>query len=268
MRRKLLVFLVLALALLLARPPASLFDAALAHFTGDGLRLLQAEGSLWNGHGVLASRSPDGRSVAPWLPLAWRFDSAALTRGALRWVFTGSGKPLATLEAGAGGLSVDGLGLFTPADAALASIPHPVARAGWQDGQPWGFEVKLPQGFPYQEAELDIDKPVAHWQQRGVRTIDGQPLPALPGNTSILVLAAMIVAGIVAGVMKIQASPDEAGTVGVNLAWCVLNLVTLGGAIAVAQERAQRRNKARIDTSLPCELQFGGTYPTQTLNRP
>lgn len=132
MRRKLFVFLVLALALLLARPPASLFDAALAHFTGDGLRLLQAEGGLWNGHGVLASRSPDGRSVAPWLPLAWRFDSAALTRGALRWVFTGSGKPLATLEAGAGGLSVDGLGLFTPADAALASIPHPVARAGWQ----------------------------------------------------------------------------------------------------------------------------------------
>ena len=97
MRRKLLVFLVLALALLLARPPASLFDAALAHFTGDGLRLLQAEGSLWNGHGVLASRSPDGRSVAPWLPLAWRFDSAALTRGALRWVFTGSGKPLPEL---------------------------------------------------------------------------------------------------------------------------------------------------------------------------
>ncbi len=71
----------------------------------------------------------------------------------------------------------------------FASTANHLVRDGWQRGLTWGFEVKLPQGFPYQEAELDIEKPVSHWQQVGVRTIDGQPLPALPGGTSILVLA-------------------------------------------------------------------------------
>jgi membrane-bound lytic murein transglycosylase B len=71
----------------------------------------------------------------------------------------------------------------------FASTANHLVRDGWQRGLTWGFEVKLPKGFPYQEAELDIEKPVSHWQQRGVKTIDGQPLPALPGGTSILVLA-------------------------------------------------------------------------------
>lgn len=71
----------------------------------------------------------------------------------------------------------------------FASTANHLVRDGWQRGLTWGFEVKLPQNFPYQEAELDIEKPVGHWRQRGVRTIDGQPLPALPGVTSILLLA-------------------------------------------------------------------------------
>jgi membrane-bound lytic murein transglycosylase B len=79
--------------------------------------------------------------------------------------------------------------LWTSMPDVFASTANHLVRDGWQRGLPWGFEVKLPQNFPYQEAELDIEKPVGHWQQRGVRTIDGQPLPALPGGTSILVLA-------------------------------------------------------------------------------
>jgi lytic murein transglycosylase len=79
--------------------------------------------------------------------------------------------------------------LWTSMPDVFASTANHLVRDGWQRGLTWGFEVKLPKGFPYQEAELDIEKPVSHWQQRGVRTIDGQPLPALPGGTSILVLA-------------------------------------------------------------------------------
>lgn len=79
--------------------------------------------------------------------------------------------------------------LWTSMPDVFASTANHLVRDGWQRGLTWGFEVKLPQNFPYQEAELDIEKPLAHWQQRGVRTIDGQPLPALPGNTSILMLA-------------------------------------------------------------------------------
>ncbi len=82
-----------------------------------------------------------------------------------------------------------------------------------------------------------------------------------------LALAALIVAGMINGVIRMKAEPEVTGTLAINMAWCVLNLVTLGGAIAVARERAQRRNKARIDASLPCELRLAGaTYSTHTLN--
>ena len=62
-------------------------------------------------------------------------------------------------------------------------------NGGWLPSTPWGFEVKLPVGFPYQQAELDIEQPVTTWQQLGVKRIDGTPLPDYPGPTSILVLA-------------------------------------------------------------------------------
>jgi membrane-bound lytic murein transglycosylase B len=79
--------------------------------------------------------------------------------------------------------------LWTSMPDVFASTANHLKRDGWQPGLTWGFEVKLPQNFPYQEAELDIDKPISHWQQLGVKTIDGQGLPNLPGNTSVLVLA-------------------------------------------------------------------------------
>lgn len=71
----------------------------------------------------------------------------------------------------------------------FASTANHLKRDGWQRGLPWGFEVKLPAGFPYDEAELDIMKPIADWQRLGVTRIDGTPLPALAGDTSILLLA-------------------------------------------------------------------------------
>jgi membrane-bound lytic murein transglycosylase B len=71
----------------------------------------------------------------------------------------------------------------------FASTANHLKRDGWQQGLPWGFEVKLPAGFPYQEAELDIEKPVSHWQKLGVTRFNGQALPALSGDTAILLLA-------------------------------------------------------------------------------
>lgn len=71
----------------------------------------------------------------------------------------------------------------------FASTANHLVRDGWTRGLPWGFEVKLPAGFPYQEAELDIEKPISHWQQVGVTRFNGQPLPNLAGDTSILLLA-------------------------------------------------------------------------------
>ncbi|HVZ01951.1 MAG TPA: lytic murein transglycosylase [Dongiaceae bacterium] len=74
-------------------------------------------------------------------------------------------------------------------DVFASTANHLVHNGGWVPNMPWGFEVKLPLGFPYQQAELDIEQPVAFWQQLGVKRIDGTPLPDYPGPTSILVLA-------------------------------------------------------------------------------
>jgi len=74
-------------------------------------------------------------------------------------------------------------------DVFASTANHLVKNGGWLPSTPWGFEVKLPLGFPYQQAELDIEQPITVWQQLGVKRIDGTPLPDYPGPTSILVLA-------------------------------------------------------------------------------
>lgn len=86
----------------------------------------------------------------------------------------------------------DGTGapdLWTSMSDVFASTANLLRHEGWQPGLPWGFEVKLPAKFPYGEAEIDIKQPISHWAALGVKRIDGRPLPALPGDTSILLLA-------------------------------------------------------------------------------
>jgi membrane-bound lytic murein transglycosylase B len=92
------------------------------------------------------------------------------------------------------GKAVDGDGdgridLWTsPADA-LASTAHVIASAGWSDGKPWGYEVALPTGFAYDEADLDVVKSVAAWRKLGVKTIAGAELPAADQTASIFLPA-------------------------------------------------------------------------------
>jgi membrane-bound lytic murein transglycosylase B len=71
----------------------------------------------------------------------------------------------------------------------FASTANHLMSDGWVPGMNWGAEVKLPKGFKYGEAELDIEQPVAHWRQAGVTLVDGRPLPEYSGGTTILVLA-------------------------------------------------------------------------------
>ncbi|WP_319783941.1 lytic murein transglycosylase [Oceanisphaera sp. IT1-181] len=74
-----------------------------------------------------------------------------------------------------------------PTDA-LASTAAYLARFGWQHKAPWGVEITLPQGFDYTTADQGNLKPVAYWRERGVKTINGQPLPDF-GEAAILVPA-------------------------------------------------------------------------------
>jgi membrane-bound lytic murein transglycosylase B len=59
---------------------------------------------------------------------------------------------------------------------ALASSAALLKAQGWQAGQGWGYEVKLPAGFPYEEADSDTVKPMAQWRAEGVTAWDGAAL--------------------------------------------------------------------------------------------
>jgi membrane-bound lytic murein transglycosylase B len=60
---------------------------------------------------------------------------------------------------------------------ALASAANVLGDAGWQRGNPWGYEIALPRNFAYELADPDITKPVADWRRLGVKTVAGAELP-------------------------------------------------------------------------------------------
>ncbi|MCU0958019.1 MAG: lytic murein transglycosylase [Hydrogenophaga sp.] len=61
---------------------------------------------------------------------------------------------------------------------ALASTAHFLQKAGWQTGQPWGFEVRLPAGTNTTNEGRRTKRPMSEWTARGLRRVDGSPLPA------------------------------------------------------------------------------------------
>lgn len=63
-----------------------------------------------------------------------------------------------------------------PADA-LASTANYLQQNGWVQGQPWGVEVVLPQGFDYAKADINNRQSAGYWQALGVRRANGATLP-------------------------------------------------------------------------------------------
>ena len=62
---------------------------------------------------------------------------------------------------------------------ALASTANFLKRAGWQNGQVWGFEVQVPKGaVPASGEGRRVKRDVAHWRSLGLRRVDGSALPA------------------------------------------------------------------------------------------
>lgn len=90
--------------------------------------------------------------------------------------------------------AVDGDGdgridLWQSAPDALASAAKLLSSAGWQAGQAWGYEVRLPSNFPYEQADSDTRKPVAEWRALGVKTANGEALPDAAAEAGILLPA-------------------------------------------------------------------------------
>lgn len=61
----------------------------------------------------------------------------------------------------------------------LASTANFLARAGWRAGEPWGVEVRLPEGFDVGRADAALRQDTAQWAAEGVQAIDAAPLPPL-----------------------------------------------------------------------------------------
>jgi membrane-bound lytic murein transglycosylase B len=72
---------------------------------------------------------------------------------------------------------------------ALASTANYLQTSGWQRGQSWGFEVRLPQGFDYAQADMDIRKPMNEWLRQGIKVASGN-LPSDPQASVSLLLPA------------------------------------------------------------------------------
>lgn len=66
----------------------------------------------------------------------------------------------------------------------LTSTAHFLARSGWQASETWGAEVVLLPHFDHARADPAVRQTTAQWEAEGVRSADGQPLPAL-GAASI-----------------------------------------------------------------------------------
>ncbi len=65
----------------------------------------------------------------------------------------------------------------------VASTANFLASTGWQAGQPWGTEVRLPPGFDYARADDDLRQKSVAWAKEGVQSINGAPLPALTDSS-------------------------------------------------------------------------------------
>jgi membrane-bound lytic murein transglycosylase B len=72
---------------------------------------------------------------------------------------------------------------------ALASGANFLVNLGWQKGQRWGREVLLPKDFPYAKTGLNNSQPVTYWKGLGVSFANGNPIPDIDMQASVLVPA-------------------------------------------------------------------------------
>lgn len=68
--------------------------------------------------------------------------------------------------------------LLTSKADALASSANLLKSFGWRRGEPWLQEVRVPKRMKWEDADLKIDLPRLEWKKRGVKFVDGGPIPA------------------------------------------------------------------------------------------
>lgn len=69
---------------------------------------------------------------------------------------------------------------------AFGSAANYLRALDWRGGETWGREVRLPSGFDWDLASLEVRKPIGEWQRLGVRTATGRDLPRADIEGSIV----------------------------------------------------------------------------------
>jgi lytic murein transglycosylase len=68
----------------------------------------------------------------------------------------------------------------------VASTANLLKKHGWQAGQPWLQEVKVPAELPWEEADIAIQHPRKQWAKWGVTAVSGKPIKADGFQASLL----------------------------------------------------------------------------------
>ena len=68
----------------------------------------------------------------------------------------------------------------------FASSANYLVAIGWQPGERWGRQVRVPAGFPWELAELSESRPLAEWRRLGVTRLDGGSLPDADFDASLI----------------------------------------------------------------------------------
>jgi lytic murein transglycosylase len=69
---------------------------------------------------------------------------------------------------------------------ALGTTANFLRKSGWDQSQPWGFEVKLPENYSGPSGRT-TRQPMSAWAQRSITRIDGAPLGG--GNAALIIPA-------------------------------------------------------------------------------
>lgn len=122
-------FMALLCVLIVWQAPARLADHALRSLTDDRIRLLETQGNLWAGRGVLSERVK--QSYHPWANLRWELDVRRLFAALLSVRLAIDEQPELHLQAGISGFRLDAPRFALPAAPLVRAIPHPAGRLGW-----------------------------------------------------------------------------------------------------------------------------------------
>ncbi|MGJ7493408.1 lytic murein transglycosylase [Variovorax sp. ZT4R33] len=127
----------------------------------------------------------------------------------------------------------------------MASTAHFLARSGWQAGQPWGAEVRLPTGFDPALADASERRPSAQWAAAGVQAQNGA-LPDLMDAELLLPAGARGPAFLVGPNFRVILRYNNA--VSYALAVSLLSQRLAGGPAVVAPWPRELRTLSRSET--------------------